>query len=53
MEAYRRLEDLVVYQKLFRLHIPESNRHRPQSSAGEDSENYSATSLLDFLNLET
>ena len=52
MEAYRRLEDLVVYQKLCRLHMPESNRHRPQPSTGEDSENHSATALLDFLNPE-
>ena len=39
MEAYRRLEDLVVYQKLCRLHMPESDRRRLQSSVREDSEN--------------
>ena len=32
MEAYRRLEDVVVYQKLFRLHMPESDRRWPPSS---------------------
>jgi hypothetical protein len=29
METYRRLEDLVVYQKLCRLHMPESDRRWP------------------------
>jgi hypothetical protein len=51
MEKYRRLEDLVVYQKLCRLHIeidertiekqlPESDRRWPNSSVREDGETY-------------
>jgi len=42
MEAYRRLEDAVGYKKLFRLHMPESDRRWPQSSVREDSENHDA-----------
>jgi len=43
MEAYRRLEDVVVYQKLCRLHMPESDRRWPQSSFQEDSKNDAAS----------
>jgi hypothetical protein len=43
MEAYLRLEDVAVYQKLCRLHMPESDRRRPQSSVREGSQNHSAS----------
>ena len=39
MEAYQRLEDLVVYRELCRLHMPESDRRWLQLSVREDSEN--------------
>jgi hypothetical protein len=39
MEAYRRLEDGVAYQKLCRLHMPESDRRWSLSSVQEDCEN--------------
>jgi hypothetical protein len=39
MEAHRRLDYLVVYQKFWRLHLPESARRQPSSSVREESEN--------------
>jgi hypothetical protein len=63
METYRRLEDLVVYQKRCRLHIeigertlekqlPESDRRWPNSSVQEDGATY-GYSPLGFLNPDT
>ena len=53
MEAYRRLEDGVVYQECIRMlngmegtlerQLPESDRRWPQPSVREDSENYGAS----------
>ena len=43
MEAYRRLEDLVVYWELYRLHMPESDRRWTPSSVQADSENDGAS----------
>ena len=61
MEAYRRLEDGVVYQECIRMlngmertlekQLPESDRRWPQSSLREDSENDGA-SPAGFLNPE-
>ena len=46
METYRRMEDVVVYRKLCKLHSAGSEvTHRwPQSSVREDGEDYGASS---------
>jgi len=53
MEAFRRLEDVVVYQECLRMlncmeptlemQLPESDRRWPQPSVWEDSEKYGAS----------
>jgi hypothetical protein len=51
MAAYRRLEEFVVYQKLYRLHMPESNHRYPQTPLWRIAKTMAAA-LLDFLNPE-